>query len=216
VNCDFQKQREEMVLNQLIKRGINDKSVIEAFRKIPREIFIPEKYREFAYFDGPIEIGFGQTISQPFIIALMVSELEPQKGLKCLEVGTGSGYQTAILLHLGLKVYSIERIKELALIATKNLLKLNFKDFNIFVRDGTLGLPEYAPFDRIIVSASAPKIPESLISQLSSNNGIMIIPVGDRHMQNLVKIIKTNHDIQKKNLDYVRFVPLIGKEGWNE
>ena len=216
MNCDFQKQREEMVLNQLIKRGIKDKSVIEAFRKIPREEFIPENLREFAYFDGPIEIGFGQTISQPFIIALMVSELEPRKWLKCLEVGTGSGYQTAILLFLGLKVFSIERLEKLALIATKNMLKLNFKDFKIFVGDGTLGLPEYAPFDRIIVSASAPKIPESLISQLSTDHGIMVIPVGDRYMQNLVKIIKTNHGIQEKTLDYVRFVPLIGKEGWNE
>lgn len=205
-----------MVLNQIIRRGIRDKAIIEAFRKVPREEFLPEDLREFAYFDGPIEIGFNQTISQPFIVALMVSELEPLKGLKCLEIGTGSGYETAILLFLGLKVFSVERYRELALNAESNLKKLNFTEFKIFVGDGSLGLPEYAPFDRIIVSASAPKIPDSLVAQLSEEHGIMVIPVGDRFTQSLIKVIKNGKNLEEKFIDYVRFVPLIGKEGWNE
>ena len=214
MKLNFDKLREEMVLTQIIERGVRDKATIEAFRKVPREEFLPEDKKELAYFDGPVEIGFCQTISQPFIVALMVSELEPVECLKCLEIGTGSGYETAILLSVGLRVYSVERFKELALFAEKNLEKLNYRGFKIIVKDGTLGLPEYAPFDRIIVSAGAPKIPECLIAQLSKNHGIMIIPVGDRFTQSLLKIIKKRETIEEKSLDYVRFVPLVGKEGW--
>ncbi len=211
---NFEKLREEMIENQIIKRGIKDAEVIEAFRKVPREDFLPPEKREFAYFDGPVELSLGQTISQPFIVALMVYSLKARKGLKCLEIGTGSGYLTAILLELGLEVYSIERHKELANLALKNLKKFDYKNYKIFVGDGTLGLPEYAPFDRIIVSACAPKIPASLIDQLTENEGIMIIPIGENFSQKLIKITKNKNILGEEFLDYVRFVPLIGKEGF--
>lgn len=205
--------RVEMVQNQLVKRGINNKKVLDAFLKVPREEFIPPNKVSLSYFDEPVEIGMDQTISQPYIVALMVSELEPKRNLKCLEIGTGSGYQTAILLETGLKVYSVERYKELSLSAGKILTKLKYSNYELFIGDGSLGLPEHAPFNRIIVSAASPEYPKSLINQLE-NNGIMIIPVGDKFSQKLIKITKRDNKIIENFLCYVRFVPLIGNEGW--
>jgi protein-L-isoaspartate(D-aspartate) O-methyltransferase len=205
--------RVEMVQNQLVMRGINNKKVLDAFLKVPREEFIPFKNVSLSYFDEPVEIGMDQTISQPYIVALMVSELEPEKNLKCLEIGTGSGYQTAILLETGLNVYSVERHKELSLSARKILTKLKYSNYELFIGDGSSGLPEYAPFNRIIVSAASPDYPKSLIEQLD-DNGIMIIPVGDKFLQKLVKITKKENKITEDFLCNVRFVPLIGNEGW--
>jgi len=214
MNNDFTALRNEMVRDQLISKGINNNLVLDAFYKVPREEFIPDNNRDLAYRNGPVPIGLDQTISQPYIVALMVSELEPEKNLKCLEIGTGSGYQTAILLETGLIVYSVERYKELFLRAEKILTKLTYNNFYLFIEDGSKGLIEHSPYDRIIVSAASPKIPSSLINQLS-NNGILIIPVGDRYSQKLIKVTKKDNVIQEQFICFVTFVPLIGIDGWN-
>jgi len=214
MNNDFTALRNEMVCDQLISKGINNNLVLDAFYKVPREEFIPDNNRDLAYRNGPVPIGLDQTISQPYIVALMVSELEPEKNLKCLEIGTGSGYQTAILLETGLIVYSVERYKELFLRAEKILTKLTYNNFYLFIEDGSKGLIEHSPYDRIIVSAASPKIPSSLINQLS-NNGILIIPVGDRYSQKLIKVTKKDNVIQEQFICFVTFVPLIGIDGWN-
>lgn len=204
-----------MVEEQLIRRGISDKKVISAFLKIPREMFVPESLKEFAYEDGPLSIGEGQTISQPYIVALMTESLKLKGNEKVLEIGTGSGYQSAILAEIGCEVYSIERIEKLAKKAEIVLKKLGY-NVKIKIGDGTLGWEEYSPFDRIIVTAAAPEIPKTLLSQLSSEEGRMVIPVGDRFVQDLILIIKKKDKIEKINLGGCQFVPLIGEEGWSE
>ncbi len=213
---NFARLREKMVQEQLLERGIRDSRVIGAFLKVPREKFVPKKMQVYAYEDGPLSIGYGQTISQPYMVALMTELLGLDKRDKVLEIGTGSGYQTAILAELAGEVYSVERIPELAERAQEVLQDLGYANVKIRVGDGTLGWDTYAPYDRIIVTAGAPKVPLPLIEQLAPG-GRMVIPVGPRYHQVLKVLEKTSDGevVEKEDIPCV-FVPLIGAEGWQE
>ena len=203
-----------MVETQLIPRGIKDKRVINAMLTIPRHLFVPEEALwSQAYSDFPLPIGEKQTISQPYIVALMTEALELKGAERVLEIGTGSGYQTAILSMLAEKVYSIERISTLAARARKVLDSINCSNVVIKIGDGTLGWPEEAPFDAILTTAAAPEIPKCYIDQLKIG-GRLIIPVGDVYSQVLVKVIKTKDGIIKQDMGGCRFVKLIGRYGW--
>jgi len=203
-----------MVETQLIPRGIKDKRVINAMLTIPRHLFVPEEALwSQAYSDFPLPIGEKQTISQPYIVALMTEALELKGSERVLEIGTGSGYQTAILSMLAEKVYSIERISTLAARARKVLDSINCSNVVIKIGDGTLGWPEEAPFDAILTTAAAPEIPKCYIDQLKIG-GRLIIPVGDVYSQVLVKVIKTKDGIIKQDMGGCRFVKLIGRYGW--
>ncbi|RCW57444.1 MULTISPECIES: protein-L-isoaspartate(D-aspartate) O-methyltransferase [Halanaerobium] len=212
---DFEKLRQKMVKEQLIKRGIEDEAVLKAFRKVAREKFMLEKNREYAYQDGAQSIDAGQTISQPYIVALMLQSLGLNEGARVLEVGTGSGYAAALLAEIAKKVYTIERIEELALKASKVLEKLNYHNVEVKVGDGSLGWEENAPYDAILVSAAAPYVPEKLIEQLTVK-GRLIIPIGKRNGIQQLKLItkKYRNKIKEENLEYVRFVPLLGEDSW--
>jgi protein-L-isoaspartate(D-aspartate) O-methyltransferase len=211
----MEELRRKMVEEQIIARGIKDKKVISAFLKVPREEFVPENLKKYAYEDSPLSIGEGQTISQPYIVALMTEALKLKGGEKVLEIGTGSGYQSAILAEIGCELYSVERIESLAKKAENILRKLGY-NVKIKIGDGTLGWEEYSPYDRIIVTAAGPKIPDTLLFQLSENEGRLIMPVGDRFFQDLILVIKRGKEIEKINLGGCQFVPLIGKEGWEK
>ncbi len=206
--------RRDMVETQIAGRGITEKRVIDAFLKVPRERFVPENLREYAYEDGPLSIGAGQTVSQPYMAALMTASLNLEKGMKVLEIGTGSGYQSAILAQMGCEVYSVERIASLAETA-ENVLKPLGYSVKIKVDDGTLGWEEYAPYDRIIVTAGGPAIPPPLFAQLKES-GKMVMPVGDTVYQDLMLVTKTGGRMAKENLGGCQFVPLKGAEGWKE
>ena len=212
---NFSEKREQMVKKQLIRRGIEDKKVLDAFREVPRDKFVPEDVKEYSYHDGPLPIGNDQTISQPYIVAEMVEALELNKEDIVLEIGTGSGYETAILSRIAKEVYSVERIQSLAEKAESILDTLDYKNINIKIGDGTLGWPENNhKFNGIVVSAGAPSIPESYKSQLQTG-GYLVIPVGSRALQNLYKVRKnSDNNLSKHSLGHVRFVPLIGKQGW--
>jgi len=198
---------------QLYARGITSPKILEAFRKVPREFFLPENLKNFADDDTPLPIGYGQTTSQPFIIALMISYLDLTGNEKVLEIGTGSGYQTAILSYLAREVYSIEVVPDLAEKARQKIEKLGIKNVYIFVGDGTKGLPEYAPYDAILVSAYAPHVPPPLIEQLSPSGGRLIIPLGNKTLQHLFLFKKNGEKIEKIKLDPCVFVPLKGEYG---
>ena len=203
-----------MVETQLIPRGIKDKRVINAMLTIPRHLFVPEEALwSQAYSDFPLPIGEKQTISQPYIVALMTEALELKGAERVLEIGTGSGYQTAILSMLAEKVYSIERISSLAARARKVLDSINCSNVVIKIGDGTLGWPEESPYDTILTTAAAPEIPKCYIDQLKIG-GRLIIPVGDVYSQVLVKVIKTKDGIIKQDMGGCRFVKLIGRYGW--
>ncbi len=204
-----------MVETQLIPRGIKNEKVLSAMRKIPRHIFVPENRIDEAYDDRPLPIGFGQTISQPYMVAIMTELLEPDKNKKILEIGTGCGYQTAVLAEICKEVYTIERIPELTEMAKKNIKKLGYENVFFKTADGTIGWEEYAPYDGIIVTAGAPQIPSSLKKQLKDNGGILVIPVGDRFTQSLLRIIREKNNYKPEEFFLCAFVPLIGKEGWN-
>ncbi|RLA79550.1 MAG: protein-L-isoaspartate O-methyltransferase [Deltaproteobacteria bacterium] len=205
--------RRRMVQEQLIPRGITDRRVLEALAKVPRHLFVPEALWHQAYSDRPLPIGYGQTISQPYIVALMTEALELQGDERVLEVGTGSGYQAAILAELAKQVYSVERMPELARRARRILDRLGYGNVLIRVGDGSKGWPERAPFDAIIVTAGAPKVPKALLQQLKVG-GRMVIPVGDEHSQELLKIVRLKDGFQQEELGGCRFVKLIGEEGW--
>jgi len=210
-----QEQTEKMIAKQLISRGIKDDKVLNAFRKVPRHIFVRPEDDEYAYVDGPLPIGYGQTISQPFIVALMTEALEIQKTDRIMEIGTGSGYQTAILAQLAHQVYSVEKVPELAEAAELKLKSLGYDNVFIKVGDGTKGWKQNFPYDAIMVTAASPQIPPSLWEQLASK-GRMVIPVGDRFFQNLLQLKKTVQGEKiKKSLGECRFVPLLGEEGWD-
>jgi len=209
---DFGKMRRIMVKNQIVARGISDKRVINAFLKVPRERFVPEHLKEYAYEDGPLSIGKGQTISQPYIVALMTECLELKGKEKVLEVGTGSGYQAAIIAEMGCDVYSVERFPELANTAKRVLEELGY-NVKIKIGDGTLGWDDFAPYDRIIVTAAGPEIPPSLYNQLKEG-GSIIMPVGDRYFQDLILVKKLGNRMEKKNFGGCQFVLLRGIEGW--
>jgi len=203
-----------MVKKQLAARGIKSDKVLDAFRKVPREKFVSEKFAPSAYADHPLPIGEGQTISQPYMVALMTECLELTGKEKVLEIGAGSGYQAAILAELTKEVYSVERIPSLAKFAKKNLDNLGYLNVKIKIGDGTLGWEELSPFDRIIVTAGAPKIPQSLINQLNVK-GKIVIPVSSDFGQMLTLIEKENDKLSTTNICGCVFVPLIGKEGWH-
>lgn len=210
----YRAYREKMVAQQLIPRGIHDPKVLQAMRKVPRHLFVDEALYDQAYGDYPLPIGWGQTISQPYVVALMTQELELKGDEKVLEIGTGSGYQAAILAEIVKKVYSIERVSALIPRTKKILSELGYNNIFIRVDDGTFGWEKEAPFDAIIVTAASPDIPQPLIKQLSDNGGRLVIPVGDEYSQDLIKVTKINGKIKKENKGGVRFVKLIGEHGW--
>lgn len=202
----YAEKRWEMVENQIVSRGIKNTKVIEAMLNVSRHLFVPENYIDSAYSDNPIPIGKGQTISQPYIVALMTELLEPVPGKKILEVGTGSGYQTAVLAETGCNIYTIEIIEDLAMKARKILDETGYSNIKYKIGDGYNGWEEYAPFQGIIVTAAPPYIPDKLIEQISSG-GKVIIPVGDAN-QELLLIEKTDEGIKSKKITSVRFVPM--------
>ncbi len=205
--------RQTMVNEQLKARGIKDPRVLSAFLEVPRHRFVEEYLKYKAYDDYPLSIGFGQTISQPYMVALMTQALMPQPGHKLLEIGTGSGYQAAILSRLCRIVHSIERISSLASRARKIHDELGYFNIHIRIGDGTLGLAKEAPFDGIVVTAGAPHVPEALIAQLAEG-GQLIIPVGDESLQELKRFTRTKDTVKEESLGGCRFVKLIGKNGW--
>jgi protein-L-isoaspartate(D-aspartate) O-methyltransferase len=210
---DYSKARLKMVEEQIVARGIKDPRVIEAMKKVPRHLFVEEALQGQAYGDHPLPIGEKQTISQPYMVALMTEALLLEGKEKVLEIGTGSGYQAAILAELAEKVFSIERIRSLAIRARELLYRLGYYNFEIKIFDGTLGWVEESPFDAIIVTAGAPEIPQSLIDQLAPG-GRLVIPVGDAYVQELIRVTKTGEGLKKEDLGGCRFVKLIGKYGW--
>jgi len=205
--------RARMVREQLLPRGITDKRVLEAMQTVPRHLFVEDALRAQAYGDFPLPIGEGQTISQPYIVALMTQALELQGNEIVLEIGTGCGYQTAILAMLSAKVYSVERIKALHIKARRFFDKMHYLNIVCKIDDGTSGWPQQAPFDAIIVTAAGPKIPEPLLEQLA-DPGRMVIPVGDRISQELLVVSKQEGRIKESVIERVRFVSLIGSHGW--
>ncbi|MFW6007072.1 MAG: protein-L-isoaspartate(D-aspartate) O-methyltransferase [Bacillota bacterium] len=210
----YVQERKKMIEQQLKPRGIKDPEVLEAFLTVPRHEFVPENLKHNAYQDRPLPIQEGQTISQPFIVAQMIEALKPKPGKKMLEVGTGSGYATAVLSRIINRVYSIERYPELAEQAEKKFEKLGYDNIEVTVGDGTKGWEEKSPFAGIMVSAAAPDIPEPLIEQLEVG-GYLVIPVGGKNLQDLYQVKKiSDNDLNQKNLGSVRFVPLVGEEGW--
>lgn len=214
-DLDFNKMRHAMVEEQLIRRGISDEKVLAAFRKVPREKFVPMDYQQNAYDDYPIPIGENQTISQPYMVALMTQCLEFRGGEKVLEIGTGSGYQMAILAEIAGKVYSVERLEGLAKRSQGTLSALGYKNCKIKTGDGTLGWEENAPYDGIIVTAGAPAVPQSLVRQLK-DGGRLVVPVGGGVGQVLTVIEKKGKAVTSREVCGCVFVPLIGKEGWQE
>jgi protein-L-isoaspartate(D-aspartate) O-methyltransferase len=212
---DLSKLREHMVEKQIAARSVRSKIVLDAMRKVPREAFLPERLREFAYEDSPLPIAAGQTISQPYIVALMTEALDLEGGENVLEIGTGSGYAAAVLAEIAADVYTVERIGQLAEKAASTLQDLGYSNVHVMHGDGTLGWAAAAPYDAIIVAAGGPQVPESLKEQLKVG-GRLVIPVGaDPRVQELVRVTRTSHaGFKSEDIADVRFVPLVGKEGW--
>lgn len=210
---DYKRLRDLMVETQLVARGIRDERVLAAMRKVPRHVFIPEFIRHSSYDDMALPIGDDQTISQPYMVAVMTELLELKGDERVLEVGTGSGYQAAILAELAKEVYTIERIATLADEAKRKLTDIGYGNVHVIVGDGTKGLEAEAPFDRIIITAAAPEIPEPLTNELREG-GIIVSPVGERFSQMLIKGRNENGVLIKEYHTPCVFVPLIGKHGW--
>jgi protein-L-isoaspartate(D-aspartate) O-methyltransferase len=212
---DFPKARVKMVEEQIISREIKDPRVIAAMKKVPRHLFVEEALQSQAYSDHPLPIGEKQTISQPYMVALMTEALQLTGKERVLEIGAGSGYQTAILAELAERVFSIERIRPLAIRARQLIYELGYFNVEIKIFDGTYGWAEEGPFEAIMVTAGAPDIPQALLDQLTIG-GRLVIPVGDAFVQDLIRITKTGEGIKKEDLGGCRFVKLIGKYGWND
>lgn len=206
---NFVQLREEMVKYQIKDRGVKDKDVLDAMTRVPRHLFVPENVQNRAYQDEPLPIGFGQTISQPYIVAYMTEQIEIDKSEKVLEIGTGSGYQAAVLGEIAKEVYTIEIVPELGQRASEVLQKLNYENVHVKIGDGYKGWPEAAPFDAIIVTAAPDHIPQPLVDQLKIN-GRMMIPVGE-FSQDLVLLERTEKGIERKRKIPVRFVPMTGE-----
>jgi len=213
---DLAQARDLMVREQLAERDIYDPRILEAMRNIPRHLFVDEELWPQAYEDRPLPIGYNQTISQPYIVAFMTQALDlPRDGQGIvLEIGTGSGYQAAVLSQLAAKVYSVERIEPLAVRADRILHKLGIYNVEIKISDGGYGWPEYGPYDGIIVTAAAPEIPAPLSVQLA-DRGTLVVPVGSRKHQALLRLERRGDDILQKKLVPVAFVPLLGEHGWD-
>ncbi len=210
---DFPKARLKMVEEQIASRGIKNSRLIATMKKIPRHLFVEEALQSQAYTDHPLPIGEKQTISQPYMVALMTEALLLTGKEKVLEIGTGSGYQTAILAELCEKVFSVERIRPLAVRARKLLYELGYFNVEIKIFDGTFGWMEESPFDAILVTAGSPDVPQPLVDQLAIG-GRLVIPVGDTFVQDLVRVTKTEEGVKREDLGGCRFVKLIGKYGW--
>jgi protein-L-isoaspartate(D-aspartate) O-methyltransferase len=212
---EYAVQRDEMIEKQLRRRGIQDAAVLAAMAAVPRHEFVSEDVRAHAYDDLPLPIGSGQTISQPYIVAAMTAALHLQPGDRVLEIGTGCGYHAAVLSRLAKEVFTIERRPELASSASARLVRLGYSNAHVHCGDGTLGLPEFAPFDAILVAAAAPAVPKTLLAQLAEG-GRIILPVGGAEHQELQLIEKHGDTFPTKMLEGCRFVPLLGYHGWQE
>ncbi len=209
----FERQREEMVSRQIESRGIENPRVLEAMRRVPRHLFVSEALRDQAYGDYPLPIGEQQTISQPYIVAEMTAALDLTPDDRVLELGTGSGYQAAVLAEIAFRVYTIERIYALYARARKIFDQLHYHNIVTRYGDGTTGWPEEAPFDAIIVTAGAPQLPKPLLDQLAVG-GRMVLPIGDRRTQDLVKVVREKEGFRQISLGGCRFVKLMGEYGW--
>ena len=216
-SVDFAALRREMVEFQIAARGVRDQRVLEAMRTVPREAFVPERLAELAYEDTPLPIEEEQTISQPYVVAAMAEALELGPDDRVLEVGAGSGYAAAVLSRIVREVWAIERHRTLADLAQRRMEKLGYKDVHIRHGDGSLGWPEHAPYDAIVVAAGGPDVPPALIDQLAPG-GRLVIPIGqDPRLQQLVRVRKREDGrIERDDLGSVRFVPLVGEQGWTE
>ena len=210
---NYATARGRMLKEQLIHRGINDPNVLKALETVPRHLFVEDALRGQAYGDFSLPIGEGQTISQPYIVALMTQSLQLKPTDTVLEIGTGCGYQTAILSQLCAKVHTVERIKPLMIKARRNFDQLHYLNIVCKVDDGTLGWKAHAPYDAIMVTAAGPSIPEALLAQLA-DPGRMVLPVGDRQGQELIVVNKSQNQTTYSSIELVRFVPLIGEQGW--
>ncbi|HEV7506005.1 MAG TPA: protein-L-isoaspartate(D-aspartate) O-methyltransferase [Thermoanaerobaculia bacterium] len=212
---DFQALRNQMVDRQIAGRGVRDRRVLEAMRTVPREAFVPERFAKFAYDDSPLPIAEEQTISQPYVVGLMAEALEIRPADKVLEIGAGSGYAAAVLSRLGRYVYAVERHESLAREARERLARLGYENVHVLHGDGTLGWPEHAPYDAIVVAAGGPEVPPALLDQLAEG-GRLVIPIGpDPRTQELVRVRRRAEGGNvRENLGSVRFVPLIGAQGW--
>jgi len=216
LNKEFKfKGLRQKLVKELSKKGISDENVLNAMEKVKRHLFVDELLQDSAYEDRALPIAFNQTISQPYTVAFQTQLLQAQKGMRVLEIGLGSGYQAAVLCQMGLTVFSVERIKDLAN-ATKKLLNNLSYDVTIKIGDGTLGWQTFAPYDRILVTAASPSVPEPLLQQLVVG-GILVIPVGDKETQKMYQIRKiSENQYETKIYDEFKFVPLIGDKGWKE
>jgi protein-L-isoaspartate(D-aspartate) O-methyltransferase len=210
---DYKVARLRMVREQLIDRGITDERVLKAMSIVPRHLFVNQGFWPRAYGNHPLPIGNGQTISQPYIIGAMCQELSLPENGKVLEIGTGSGYQTAILAVMGNQVYTVERHAELADTARAILKKLGISGISFLIGDGSVGWEQESPFDSVVVSAGAPDVPDELVAQVKSG-GRVVIPVGDREGQRLMIIEKKDNMVEKRDRGPCMFVPLVGKKGW--
>jgi protein-L-isoaspartate(D-aspartate) O-methyltransferase len=214
-NEEFSYQISNMIQMQLRRRGITDAAVLAAMEFVPRHEFVPREFREKSYDDVPLPIGDGQTISQPYIVAAMTAALHTRPSDRVLEIGTGCGYQAAILSRLAREVFGVERRPELALSASARLARLGYANVHVHCGDGTFGMPDLAPFDAILVAAAAPAIPQPLLAQLAEG-GRMIVPVGDAEHQELQLIEKCGKSVRTTTLEGCRFVPLVGYHGWQD
>lgn len=212
---EWRHERERMVKKQIIARGVEDKRVLDAMLRVPRHVFVDKIYEHQAYNDYPLSVGHGQTISQPYIVAVMTELLRLAPTDTVLEVGTGSGYQTAILALLCKMVYTIERISALRMQARERLEKLGVANVAYMTGDGSLGWPQFAPYNGIIVTAGAPEVPNALIEQLAEK-GRLVIPVGSEYYQTLNVVTKQRGRVFRKEIFECTFVPLLGKQGWKE
>ncbi|MGS4883901.1 protein-L-isoaspartate(D-aspartate) O-methyltransferase [Roseibium sp. MB-4] len=214
---DDHEERATMVDRQIRSRGISDAALLAATSKVPRHLFVPFEGRQYAYEDRPLPIGYGQTISQPYVVALMCEALKIEPGARVLDIGTGSGYAAAVMADMGAKVIGIERKSELADRAKANLLRAGYPTVEIHCGDGTLGYLQDAPYDAIMVAAGSPALPGTLKNQLTIG-GRLVIPIGpSRHHQHLLRITRQSEtDFSSKTLGEVTFVPLIGEEGWDD
>jgi protein-L-isoaspartate(D-aspartate) O-methyltransferase len=210
----YDKERKRMVESQIAARGVKDPRVLEAMLRVPRHLFVPADMRDRAYDDSPLPIGEGQTISQPYMVAWMTELLEVTGNSRILEIGTGSGYQAAILCELGKDVFSIEKQAGLAQAAKERLHSLGYRNIRIKVADGTLGWPEEAPFDGIMVTAGSPSVPQPLLEQLAES-GRLIVPIGPSGIQMLNVIKRKGNEFQTSEVGTCVFVPLVGKFGWS-
>lgn len=212
---DREAERRSMIREQLERRNIRDTRVLDAMVNVPRHRFVPESLDQQAYADNALPIAENQTISQPYIVALTVAALQLQGHERVLEIGTGSGYAAAVLAQLAAEIWTIERYRSLAESAAQRLADLDYTNVHVMIGDGTQGLPEHAPYDAIAVAAAAPHIPRSLLDQLAPG-GRLVIPIGSLDEQKLIRILRTPQGLHEESLGPVRFVPLVGREGWQD